>query len=401
MKAKLIKILSLITSIALVFSVAAACPVSAVSREQEICNEINKLQQQQKEQQQKINALKKDASKQKELKTAIEQKMALVAKEIAACNSQISEINSKISANKAEIERKNTEIENSKTAFKKRLRAIYMSNTGSQVQVLLGADDFSQFLELSQLTASVSARDKKMIEEIVAAVKVLEEKQKENNKLLEEQMTVKKSITQKQQELKNQSAEIQSVISQLDSYTKSAQSDKDKTTAALRAKQNELNSIVSGGAGGKVIYDGGPFLWPTTFTKISSGFGYRWGTNHNGVDISNGTYGAPIYAIADGVVYIVRTGCTHNYPKQYSCGCGGGYGNYVAIDHGRGSDGNSYKAYYAHMTSVAVSNGAHVKRGQVIGYVGCTGHSTGPHLHFGILLNNSWVNPMRFYTRVN
>ena len=327
--------------------------------------------------------------------------MALVAKEIAACNSQISEINSKISANKAEIERKNTEIENSKTAFKKRLRAIYMSNTGSQVQVLLGADDFSQFLELSQLTASVSARDKKMIEEIVAAVKVLEEKQKETNKLLEEQMTVKKSITQKQQELKNQIAEIQSVISQLDSDTKSAQSDKDKTTAALRAKQNELNSIVNGGAGGKVIYDGGPFLWPTTFTKISSSFGYRWGTNHNGVDISNGTYGAPIYAIADGVVYIVRTGCPHNYPKQYSCGCGGGYGNYVAIDHGRGSDGNSYKAYYAHMTSVAVSNGAHVKRGQVIGYVGCTGHSTGPHLHFGILLNNSWVNPMRFYTRVN
>ena len=401
MKAKLIKILSLITSIALVFSVAAACPVSAASKEQEIRNEISKLQQQQKEQQQIINALKKDASKQKELKTAIEQKMALVAKEIAACNSQISEINSKISANKAEIERKNTEIENSKTAFKKRLRAIYMSNTGSQVQVLLGADDFSQFLELSQLTASVSARDKKMIEEIVATVKVLEEKQKENNKLLEEQMTVKKSITQKQQELKNQIAEIQSVISQLDSDTKSAQSDKDKTTAALRAKQNELNSIVNGGAGGKVIYDGGPFLWPTTFTKISSSFGYRWGTNHNGVDISNGTYGAPIYAIADGVVYIVRTGCPHNYPKQYSCGCGGGYGNYVAIDHGRGSDGNSYKAYYAHMTSVAVSNGAHVKRGQVIGYVGCTGHSTGPHLHFGILLNNSWVNPMRFYTRVN
>lgn len=401
MKAKLIKILSLITSIALVFSVAAACPVSAASKEQEIRNEISKLQQQQKEQQQKINALKKDASKQKELKTAIEQKMALVAKEIAACNSQISEINSKISANKAEIERKNTEIENSKTAFKKRLRAIYMSNTGSQVQVLLGADDFSQFLELSQLTASVSERDKKMIEEIVAAVKVLEEKQKENNKLLEEQMTVKKSITKKQQELKNQIAEIQSVISQLDSDTKSAQSDKDKTTAALRAKQNELNSIVNGGAGGKVIYDGGPFLWPTTFTKISSSFGYRWGTNHNGVDISNGTYGAPIYAIADGVVYIVRTGCPHNYPKQYSCGCGGGYGNYVAIDHGRGSDGNSYKAYYAHMTSVAVSNGAHVKRGQVIGYVGCTGHSTGPHLHFGILLNNSWVNPMRFYTRVN
>ena len=400
MKAKFIKILSLITSVALVFSVAAACPVSAAGREQEIRNEINKLQQQQKEQQQKIDALKKDASKQNELKTAIEQKMALVAKEIAACNSQISEINSKISANKAEIEKKNTEIENSKTAFKKRLRAIYMSNTGSQVQVLLGADDFSQFLELSQLTASVSARDKKMIEEIVAAVKALEEKQKENNKLLEDQLAVKKAITQKQQELKTQSDEIQAVISKINSDTKSAQSDKDKTAAALRAKQNELNNIVNGSAGGEVIYDGGPFLWPTTTVNISSGFGERWGTNHNGVDISNGRYGLPIYAIADGVVYIVRTGCTHNYPKQSSCGCGGGYGNYVAIDHGKDSDGNSYKAYYAHMTSVAVSNRAHVKRGQVIGYVGCTGHSTGPHLHFGILFNNKWKDPMRFYTKV-
>ena len=116
----------------------------------------------------------------------------MFTKEIDACNRQINEVNSKIAANKAEIEKKNTEIENKKTAFKKRLRAIYMSNTGSQVQVLLGADDFSQFLELSQLTASVSAKDKKMIEQIAAAVKVLEEKQNENNKLLEEQLDNKK-----------------------------------------------------------------------------------------------------------------------------------------------------------------------------------------------------------------
>ena len=132
-------------------------------------------------------------------------------------------------------------------------------------------------------------------------------------------------------------------------------------------------------------------MWPTTFTKISSGFGYRWGTNHNGVDISNGTYGAPIYAIADGVVYIVRTGCTHNYPKQYSCGCGGGYGNRVEISHG---DGTS--TLYGHMLSITVSVGQTVNQGDIIGYVGCTGYSTGTHLHFEIKQNGVQVDPMPY-----
>ena len=399
MKLKSVKILSLFLSVAVFVGVFAVAPVSA-DRASDIRTEITRLQQQQKEQQAEINKLKSDASQQEQLKSAIEKKIALVQQEIDACNRQITEINSQIAANKAEIAQKNQEIDNNKLAFKKRLRAIYMSNSGSNVQVLLGADDFSQFLELSQLTSSVSARDKLMIEEIVAAVKVLEEKQSENNKLLEEQMTVKNNITQKQQELKSQSSEIQSVISQIKSDQNDAQQEKNATDAAIKAKQNELNSILYSSSGGNVVYDGGQFLWPTTITKISSGFGARWGTNHNGVDISNGTYGAPIYAIADGVVYIVKTGCTHNYGKNYSCGCGGGYGNYVAVDHGRGSDGNSYKAYYAPMSSVAVSNGAQVKKGQILGYIGSTGYSTGPHLHFGVMVNNSWVDPMKFYTKV-
>lgn len=400
MKTRSFKIFSVLVSLFLLVT-AAFVPSSAVSEKDRLNSEIKKLQQQQKEQQEEINRLKNDASKQQQLKTAIEKKMALVQQEIDACNRQISAVNAKIAANKAEIEQKNAEIEKTKLVFKKRLRAIYMSNTNSNIQVLLGADDFAQFLELSQLTASVAAKDKKMIEEIVAAVKLLEEKQAENNKLLEEQMTVKNSITQKQQELKAQSNEIQAVISKLSSEQKEAQADKNATDKELKDKQDTLNRILYGTGGGNVVYDGGPFLWPTTVTRISSGFGARWGTNHNGVDISNGTYGAPIYAIADGAVYIVKTGCPHNYPKNYSCGCGGGYGNYVAINHGTGSDGKNYKAYYAHMSSVAVSNGAYVKRGQIIGYIGCTGHSTGPHLHFGVMVNNTWVNPMRYYTKVS
>lgn len=401
MKTRSFKIFSVLVSLFLLVT-AAFVPSSAASeKENQIRSEISKLQQQQKEQQAEINRLKNDASKQQQLKTAIEKKMALVQQEIDACNRQINAVNAKIAANKAEIDQKNAEIEKTKLAFKKRLRAIYMSNTNSSVQVLLGADDFAQFLELSQLTASVAAKDKKMIEEIVAAVKLLEEKQAENNKLLEEQMTVKNSITQKQQELKAQSNEIQAIISQIKSDQKEAQNDKNATDAALAEKEKELAPFIKNATNTNNVYDGGPFLWPTTVTKISSSWGSRWGRLHAGVDISNGTYGNPIFAIADGTVERVVNSCPHNYPKQSSCGCGGGYGRYVLLDNGKGSDGVIYKSLYGHMSSAVVSAGQHVTRGQIIGYMGCTGHSTGPHLHFEIWTNGTKGNPMRFYTKVN
>lgn len=400
MKKRLVKSLSLFTAFIITFSLCFVTPVSAKSTEQQIRDEISALQAQQKEQQSKINSLKKDASKQQELKKAIEKKMDLVQQEIDACNRQINEINAKIAENKAEIEQKNKEIEENKLAFKKRLRAIYMSNTGSSVQVLLGADDFSQFLELSQLTASVSARDKLMIENIVAAVKVLEEKQVENNKLLEEQKTVREGIKAKQAELAAQSDEIQSVLSSIQADQKEAQADQNAIAAALKAKENELAPYLSNASNTTIVYDGGQFLWPTTVTTISSGWGSRWGTTHKGVDISNGTWGNPIYAAADGKVEIVKNSCTHNYRKNSSCGCGGGYGRYALIDHGKGSDGVVYKSLYGHMQNVVVSVGQTVKKGQIIGYMGCTGFSTGPHLHFEIWTNGYKGDPMRFYTKV-
>ncbi len=400
MKKRLIKSLSFFTAFVIAFSLVSVRPVSAAKTEQQIRKEISELQDQQKKQQSIIDGLKKDASKQQELKNAIEKKMALVQQEIDACNRQINEINAKIAANKAEIEQKNKEIEENKLAFKKRLRAIYMSNTGSSVQVLLGADDFSQFLELSQLTASVSARDKLMIENIVAAVKLLEEKQAENNKLLEEQKTVRDGIKVKQAELKAQSDEIQSVLSSIQADQKDAQADQNAIKAALKAKEDELAPFLANASNTTIVYDGGPFLWPTTVTKISSGWGDRWGTTHKGVDISNGTFGNPIYAIADGKVEYAINGCPHNYRKSSSCGCGGGYGRYALIDHGKGADGVVYKSLYGHMSSVVVSIGQTVKRGQIIGYMGCTGFSTGPHLHFEIWTNGYKGDPMRFYTKV-
>ena len=117
---------------------------------------------------------------------------------------------------------------------------------------------------------------------------------------------------------------------------------------------------------------------------ITSGYGPRSLDNHKGVDITSGGSGSimgrQIVAVADGIVASVNNSCTHNYGKSGSCGCGGGYGNYVVILH---SDG-TYATLYGHMSSAVVQVGQSVTQGQTIGYGGTTGWSTGPHLHFEV-----------------
>ena len=131
------------------------------------------------------------------------------------------------------------------------------------------------------------------------------------------------------------------------------------------------------------------FTWPCPgFYTISSGYESRWGTFHGALDIAGGNDGAAVVASRGGTVVVAVSGCPHNYGKSSSCGCGGGYGNYVVIQH----DG-TYSTLYGHMASLTVSVGDTVSQGQTIGYVGSTGFSTGAHLHFEVRVNGSKVNP--------
>ncbi len=402
MKQKLFKIISIfMIAVCVCGTYVASAPAVSAASASEIQAEIDRLEKESAALKAEINKLKNDIKNQQKLKSAIESRMAVVQKKIDACNNQIAAINKQIDINKAAIEANNKQIEKDKELFKRRLRAIQMSNTGSNIQILLGAKSFSEFLQLSQLTASVSAKDKKMMEDIVKEIKRLNEKIKENEKLLEEQSAIKAEIAKDQAALQADANEIQKVINSINKDKNEVQADKNAVDKELQQMENALNEILYGSSGGNFVNDG-KFLWPTTFKRISSYYGKRWGKMHNGVDISNGTYGQPIYAMADGKVYQYYNSCKHNYGKSplKTC-CGNGYGNYVAIDHGSYT-GNSYakanyKAYYAHMGSVIVKNGAYVKKGQIIGYVGSTGRSTGPHLHFGIMKNNAWVNPMNYF----
>ena len=135
------------------------------------------------------------------------------------------------------------------------------------------------------------------------------------------------------------------------------------------------------------------FKWPTPgFSYISSPYAPRWGTQHKGIDISGvDIMGGSVCASKAGTVTYVSNSCTHNYAKTSSCGCGGGYGNYVIIQH----DG-TYSTVYGHLTSASVSVGDYVQQGDVIGTVGSTGWSTGAHLHFEVRVNGVQQNPLDY-----
>lgn len=124
----------------------------------------------------------------------------------------------------------------------------------------------------------------------------------------------------------------------------------------------------------------GTFSWPVPYThNITSYYEWRWGRMHWGIDISaGGVYGQAITASDGGTVV-------------FAGDKGDGYGNYVIIDHG-----NGYQTLYAHCSSLAVSYGQYVSKGDTIAYVGSTGNSTGPHLHFEVIYNSNKLNPLQF-----
>lgn len=360
--------------------------------------DIANLKQQASAIQSEINKLKAEKADQGAVLAAIRKKIANTQAQIERCNQEIASINAIISANKAEIKAKEAEIEADKTAFKKRIRAIYMSNSDSSVQILMGAENFADFLQLSQLTASVSSHDKRLMEDLKAEIEVLNQKNAENEALLNQQVSIKSTIDEQQKELETQENDAAAIYNDIAYKQANQQDNLDDINAEVKKLQKQLEDSIKNASYKTFINPNTGLQWPVSgiFT-VSSHFGLRWGRNHNGMDIANGggIAGQPIRAIADGYVTLVDNRCTHNYKKQGNC-CGNGYGNYCTVNHGslniNGSSAN-YVAYYAHASKIIVSNGQYVKQGQVLGYVGTTGWSTGYHLHFGILRNGSWINP--------
>ncbi len=179
------------------------------------------------------------------------------------------------------------------------------------------------------------------------------------------------------------------------------------SSTTIRASVDEITSVGpsynpasgwtgSGGHGG-VITTGLSWNWPTlTPYTITTDYEYRWGSFHDAIDISGTGFGSPIYAARAGEVVETYNGCA-NY-GWYGSTCGGSYGNYIVVKHE-----NNFYTMYAHLKSdLLVSVGSSVFQGQQIGYMGSSGSSTGPHLHFGFAVGwpqhgGTWYSPWSLY----
>lgn len=400
MKISLKRVITVILCIAIGVTSTLYTAALTESQRNELNNDIAALKQEASEIQSEINRLKAEKSDQAAVLDAIRKKIANTQAQIARCNQEISSINATISANKTEIAAKEDEIATDQLAFKKRIRAIYMSNSDSSVQVLLGAEDFAQFLQLAQLTSSVSSHDKRLMEDLKAEIDVLNEKIAQNEELLKQQVSIKNTIAEQQSELESQENEAAAIYNDIAAQQAESQEDVDAINAQVKKLQKQLEDDIASKSYTTFINPNTGLQWPVSgFFGISAGFKSNDAVhrgNHNGIDIAGGGInGQPIRAIADGYVTLVNNSCTHNYKKSGNC-CGNGYGNYCTINHGtlniNGSSAN-YVAYYAHASKIIVSNGQYVKQGDIVGYVGTTGWSTGYHLHLGILKNGSWINP--------
>lgn len=343
-------------------------------------------------------------------KKDIDQEIKIIHDEINNINAQIQSYNQLIAEKQKELDDAQTRQQELNERYRVRLRTMEENGKVSYWSVLFKAKSFTDLLDSINMISEIAAADRAMMEQLDQVAQEILTAQSE---LAEEKaglQTQKDALAESQAELDQKSAEADAILSELiddaaqmaemyDSYESQeaslsdeiAQKEKeykdalDKEEEARQQQQQQNNngggSSGSGSSGGGSSSSSG-WQYPLPYATVTCGYGWRTHpitgkqSFHNGVDLA-AAKGTPIYASRSGTV------TTATYSSVY--------GYYVTINHGDG-----YSTLYGHMTHYIVSAGQTVSKGEVIGYVGSTGWSTGPHLHFTIYYNGSTVNPMNY-----
>lgn len=330
-------------------------------------------------------------------------KLDLKLKEL---NDEMESISARIMDKESDIEKAQTELQAAKEmetrqyeSMKRRIKYMYEKGETSYIELLIKAKDFSQFLNRAEYIREISEYDRQMLyrysetkDDVAQKEAVLLEEHaalvslKEANQAKQE--SVDRLIVEKTAELENYEAKISSTqgeLSELEQDIKAQEDYMKQIEAELKRKEEEAKKAAE--AEGKkyntVSIGNINFIWPSpSSSRVTSDFGSRSSptegasSNHQGMDIG-AAYGSDIIAAAPGTVTI----STYSYSA----------GNYIMINHGGG-----VSTVYMHCSQLLVTEGQQVTQGQVIGKVGSTGYSTGPHLHFGVRVNGSYVNPARY-----
>ncbi len=356
-----------------ILSAVPAFRANAETAQQKIDNSIKK-QNEIKDQINDANIKKQNAMAQY---NAIDKEVVAQQIVVDSINADVAEAEAKVAEKDAELQEAQAECDRQYEGYCERAKLLLEKGTVSYLEILIHAQSFSDFLTRISLVKEIADYDNGKLNELkeyAAEVEAIRNELKEESDRLgalkseaDSQMAVLKEKQAQSQRL------IDSLMSDIAQYEKALKAQE----AAEAAAREEIRRLTQGSSGS---YTGGKFAWPSTSTYITSPYGTRVHPvtgkvkTHSGIDIG-AAMGTNIYAAADGTVLI-------------SGWNSGGYGNYVVIDHGGG-----LTTLYAHCSSLLVSAGQKVTRGQVIAKCGSTGMSTGPHVHFEVLKNGSHTDP--------
>lgn len=341
-----------------------------------------------------INSVQKNIDNLQAEKNSIQSYINQLDKQMSTLANEIAEFEKKIDKKITDIEDTKDELEKAKIAcdkqyesMKMRIQFIYENPSGSLIEMIFSSNDVAEFLNRADNVASMSEYDRDMMNKLMETKEEIARKEETLEAELEElemmqaaveaqKKKVNASINSKKGELSAKSSEIGSASAEQGDYQKQLEEqerllDEIEEQIARAANPDAFQGSATG------------FIWPCpSYTRISSYFGPRpqpvpgASTNHKGIDLA-APYGSAILASAAGVV------TTSTYSSSA--------GNYIVIAHG-----NGISTVYMHASSLLVSVGETVEQGEVIAKVGSTGYSSGNHLHFGVIKNGSYVNPLNY-----
>ncbi len=330
----------------------------------------------------RINALQEDIG-------VLQARQAKIQGDLDAKRAELAEIQAKLRAERARLARLRARLAEARAALSKRMVELYKADKPDVVTVVLESDGFADLLERTEFMQRVTDQDTRIVTTVRSAKADATRTAKRLDSLENRQQKVAAVILERRNEVAAIRAEL---VDRRDSFA-SVRSDKKEVLASVRSHRHELEGdlralekeqakvqaalqAAAGAPGAGPVRNGsGQLIWPVN-GPVVSGFGQRWGRLHAGVDIAVPS-GTPIRAADGGRVVLL--------------GWTGGYGNYTCIQHN-----GSLSTCYAHQSRYATSNGASVSKGQVIGYIGCTGHCFGDHLHFETRVGGSPVDPMGY-----
>lgn len=394
------KIRRMVAFLLVLAALCAMLPAVSAENSSDIQDEIDRLkeeadriEQQQKEIEDQLDENDAQTLSFAEEKMRIDNDLELARQEVENLEAQIHQYNLLVAEKQAELDELTEKQNTLMQKFRLRMRSLQERGNISYWQVLFHSASFEDMLMRKTMVEEIAASDQRMLGQIrenAEQVLLAKESLTEQKAMLEEKKVEQAAA---QEALEHKRAESDQAISELIASRQDLveeqeriQDDMDALEKEIAAREEELNRQQQQNNYVPVVTEAG-FLFPVSlngYQCMTSPYGYRVhpisGVTrlHNGVDLAAVT-GTPIFASKSGVV---TTACI---------GWGNGYGNHVVINHGDG-----YSTLYAHQPSLSVSVGDYVTQGQTIGYVGSTGYSTGPHLHFTIYYNGSDVNPFNY-----